>query len=116
MVEDIYLVFSGSVGQIIGPKGAKIKEIKEATAVVSIDTPAKAEDGSRPRARDQVPLTLKGTQHNIDMAKNMIQTVVDGWVSLIIKAFHGSILIFHRQMHLVLLDKATTTMAIRNRV
>jgi hypothetical protein len=81
VIEDTHMVYAGSMGQIIGPKGAKIKEIKEKTSVVSIDTPPKAEDGSRPRARELVPISLKGTRYNIDKAKDLLQAVVDEWVS-----------------------------------
>ncbi|KAE8446440.1 hypothetical protein EG329_012045 [Mollisiaceae sp. DMI_Dod_QoI] len=80
-VEDIMMVFSGATGKIIGPKGSKIHEIKDATHVVEIQMPPKNEDGSRPRARELVGVTLKGTQDNINKAKAMIQDVVDEWAN-----------------------------------
>jgi hypothetical protein len=81
VIEDVHEVYSGSVGQIIGPKGSKITEIKAASSVESIDTPKKCDDGPKPRARDLVPITLKGTRGNIDKAKKLIQAIVDKWVS-----------------------------------
>lgn len=83
MIEDTHEVFQGSVGQIIGPKGSKIKEIKNASSVISIDTPKKSKDGPRLKARDLVLVSIKGTRHNINQAKKLIQVVVDEWVSAI---------------------------------
>jgi hypothetical protein len=81
VIEEVMQIFSGATGKIIGPKGAKIYEIKDATHVEDIKMPAKNEDGTRPRARELVDITIKGTQTQINAAKAMIQTVNDEWVS-----------------------------------
>lgn len=104
IVEDNIAVYSGSIGQIIGPKGAKIKEIKDASKVVAINTPAKDEDGPRPKARDYVDVEIKGTQYNINKAKALIQAVVDEWVSSF-AVFNIFSLTGFRPMLLVLLVK-----------
>ena len=80
-VEDSMEVFAGSAGKIIGPKGSKIFEIKDATKLVDIKIPPKNDEGPRPKARDKVSVVLQGTQDNINKAKVMIQAIVDEWVS-----------------------------------
>lgn len=81
IIEEIIQVFSGATGKIIGPKGSKIFEIKDATHVTDIKMPAKSEDGPRPRARELVDVTIIGTQTQVKAAKAMIKEVVDEWVS-----------------------------------
>jgi hypothetical protein len=73
-------VFSGATGKIIGPKGSKIQEIKAASVVTDIKMPAKNEDGSRPKARELVIITITGKPRAIAKAKKLIQEVVDEWV------------------------------------
>lgn len=74
-------VFCGSTGKIIGPKGAKIQEIKKATNIKDIKMPEKSDGTERPRARDKVDVTLIGKPRAIAKAREMIQEVVDEWVS-----------------------------------
>ncbi|KAI9048854.1 hypothetical protein LZ554_006712 [Drepanopeziza brunnea f. sp. 'monogermtubi'] len=73
-IEEEYGIFSGSSGQIIGPKGSKIQQIKAETGVKDIKMPQKDED-NRPRARDIVMVTIIGTQFTINKAKKAIQVV-----------------------------------------
>jgi len=80
-------VFSGSTGKIIGPKGSKIQEIKAASAVTDIKMPAKNEDGSRPKARELVTITIIGKPRAIAKAKKLIQEVVDEWVHFLSPLF-----------------------------
>jgi predicted RNA-binding protein YlqC (UPF0109 family) len=78
--EESMEVFCGSTGKIIGPKGAKIQEIKKTSGVTDIKMPAKSEDGPRPKARDPVNITIIGKGRAIATAKSLIQAVVDEWV------------------------------------
>ncbi len=78
--EEEMQVFSGATGKIIGPKGSKIQEIKAASVVTDIKMPAKNEDGSRPKARELVIITITGKPRAIAKAKKLIQEVVDEWV------------------------------------
>jgi len=75
-------VFSGATGKIIGPKGAKIQEIKRVANVKDIKMPAKSEDGTRPKARELVELTITGKPRAIAKARELIQGLVDEWVCL----------------------------------
>jgi hypothetical protein len=77
-------IFSGASGKIIGPKGAKIQEIKTTSGVKDIKMPAKNEDGTRPKARDLVELTIIGKPSAIEKARELIQEVVDEWVRLLL--------------------------------
>jgi predicted RNA-binding protein YlqC (UPF0109 family) len=77
-------VYCGSTGKIIGPKGAKIQEIRKASGVTDIKMPAKNEDGPRPKARDLVHLTIIGKGRAIKTARDLIQAVVDEWVCLLV--------------------------------
>ncbi|KAE9381198.1 hypothetical protein N431DRAFT_424789 [Stipitochalara longipes BDJ] len=74
-------VFAGSTGKIIGPKGAKIQEIRAASRVTDIKMPAKSEDGPRPKARDLVTITLIGKGRAVNAARDLIQAVVDEWAN-----------------------------------
>jgi hypothetical protein len=76
-------VFSGATGKIIGPKGAKIQEIKRNANVKDIKMPAKNEDGTRPKAREPVDITIIGKPRAITKARELIQEVVDEWVCLL---------------------------------
>lgn len=76
-------VFYGSTGRIIGPKGAKIQEIKKTSGVTDIKMPAKSEDGPRPKAREPVNITIIGKGRAIATARNLIQAVVDEWVCVL---------------------------------
>ena len=74
-------VFMGSTGKIIGPKGAKIIEIKQASKVTDIKMPPKGEDGEpRPKARSLVDITIIGKSRAIAKARELVQEVVDQWV------------------------------------
>lgn len=75
-------VYVGSTGKIIGPKGAKIQEIKKASNVTDIKMPPKTEGGDRPKARDPVDITIIGKPRAIAKAREMIQEVVNEWVRL----------------------------------
>lgn len=77
--------FAGASGAIIGPKGAKISEIKKSTGVKDIKMPAKNEDGPRPKARDLVELTIVGKGRAVAKAREMIQAVVDEWVRRVVQ-------------------------------
>lgn len=62
-IEEQFDIFFGCTGAIIGPKGSKIKEIRDASGVKDIQMPPKDESGGeRPRARDLTQITLKGTK------------------------------------------------------
>ena len=79
---------AGCSGAIIGPKGAKISEIKKTSGVKDIKMPEKSDDPStRPRARDLVQLTIIGKARAISKAKEMIQVVVDEWVRNCLRPF-----------------------------
>ncbi|EKD12547.1 hypothetical protein MBM_09303 [Drepanopeziza brunnea f. sp. 'multigermtubi' MB_m1] len=71
-IEEEYGIFSGSSGQIIGPKGSKIQKIKAETGVKDIKMPQK-DEYNRPRARDIVMVNIIGTQFTINKAKKAIQ-------------------------------------------
>jgi hypothetical protein len=73
-------VYSGSTGKIIGSKGAKIQEIRKASNVKDIKMPAKNEDGTRPKARELVEITIIGKPRAIAKARELIQEVVNKWV------------------------------------
>ena len=75
-------VFQGATGKIIGPKGAKIQEIKKTSGVTDVKMPAKSEDGPRPKARELVNVTIIGKGRAIATAKTLIQAVIDEWVGL----------------------------------
>jgi hypothetical protein len=81
--EELMEVFYGCTGKIIGPKGAKIQEIKKTSGVTDIKMPAKSEDGPRPKARELVNVTIIGKGRAIATAKTLIQAVVDEWVCLV---------------------------------
>lgn len=81
IIEDVTQICSGATGKVIGPKGSKLFEIKDATGVKDIIMPTKVEGGERPRARDPVDVSLKGTRTQINAAIAMIQAVNDEWVS-----------------------------------
>lgn len=81
-LEEVFKVYAGSTGKIIGAKGAKITEIRNTTGIKEINMPKKDEDAPRPRARDLVDISLKGTALTISKAKVMIQAVVDEWVCI----------------------------------
>jgi hypothetical protein len=79
--EEQMSIYVGSTGKIIGPKGAKITEIKKASNVKDIKMPAKNDDGApRPKARELVKVTIIGKPRAIAKAREMIQEVVDKWV------------------------------------
>jgi hypothetical protein len=78
--EEKFTVFAGCSGKIIGPKGAKIQELKRLSGVKDIKMPAKDEDAPRPRARDPAEITLIGKVRAIAKAKVLIQEIVDEWV------------------------------------
>lgn len=81
IVDDVVQIYFGATGKVIGPKGSKLFEIKDATGVQDINMPAKVEGGERPRARELVEVGLKGTRTQINAAIAMIKAVVDEWVS-----------------------------------
>jgi hypothetical protein len=80
-IEEDMEIFAGSTRWIIGPGGAKLKEIKAISGVKDIQVPPKPEDGTQQRARDLVTLTLKGTQAKIAKARELIKVIVDDWAN-----------------------------------
>ena len=86
--EEKMSVFMGSTGKIIGPKGAKINEIKLASGVKDVKMPPKRDEGEpRPKARSLVEVTIIGKPRTIAKARELIQRVVDEWVCLYPKLF-----------------------------
>ncbi len=80
-VEDEIEVFAGCSGKIIGPKGAKIQEIRAASGVKDIKMPEKDEN-NRPRARDLVQIKLIGTKRACKKDATLILDVQKEWVCL----------------------------------
>ncbi|MAD87930.1 MAG: hypothetical protein CL912_33635 [Deltaproteobacteria bacterium] len=80
--EDVLQVPAGCTGVIIGPKGAKINELKSISGVKDIKMPEKTEQ--RPRARELVNVTLTGRKGAIKKAMDSIQAIADEWVSQVL--------------------------------
>jgi hypothetical protein len=80
IIDEVYEVFAGAKGSIIGPKGAKINEIRAGSGVKDVKIPPK-EESSGLRARDLLGITIIGTKTSIEKAKVLIDEVVSGWVS-----------------------------------
>ena len=75
-------VFSGCTSKIIGAKGAVITELKKQSGVKDIQTPPREEEGEpKRRPRDLVDVTIIGKPAAIAKAKELIQEIVDKWVS-----------------------------------
>jgi hypothetical protein len=79
VIDEVYEVFNGAKGSIIGPKGAKITEIKSGSGVKDVKIPPR-EETSHLRARDMLGITITGTKTSIEKAKALIDEVVSGWV------------------------------------
>ncbi|CZR62998.1 uncharacterized protein PAC_12895 [Phialocephala subalpina] len=77
--EEVMEVFSGITGRIIGPGGSKIKEIKAETSIANIDLPKREDGAPRPRPREMVNITLKGTRTAINKVKVIIKEISDEW-------------------------------------
>ena len=79
VIDEVYEVFNGAKGSIIGPKGAKITEIKSGSGVKDVKIPPR-EETSHLRARDMLGIAITGTKTSIEKAKALIDEVVSGWV------------------------------------
>ena len=79
VIEEAFQVYAGCTGAIIGPGGAKIKEIKANSGIVNIEMPEKKPDG--PRGKTLVDVTLKGTKSSIKKAKKILEDFMAEWVS-----------------------------------
>jgi hypothetical protein len=100
VIDEVYEVFNGAKGSIIGPKGAKITEIKSGSGVKDVKIPPR-EETSHLRARDMLGITITGTKTSIEKAKALIDEVVSGWV--------GPLLIDYIVYYLRLLGQCTSS-------